>query len=201
MIYSATLMVLAILFLVNFVGRSLTPILPMQLQGIGIAKDRLSSSTGALISVYAVAAAFSAVFLGRATRGRSPAILLAATLLLGGFCVYPMAEVRSFVVFLVLAGLLGLTSGGSLTLCYTLGGLLAPPGSKGTAYGIFSGAALLGGAISPSVAPFLAQWDLRGIYYLDTLVFVGVGALLLLLHRWDPAFWSPREAVIRTHPT
>jgi DHA1 family multidrug resistance protein-like MFS transporter len=197
----ATLVVVAILFLVNFVGRSLTPILPLQLEGIGVPKDRLSSSTGALISTYAVAAAFSAVLLGRAARLRSPAVLLAASLLLGGLFVYPMAGVPSLPPFLALAAGLGLTSGGSLTLCYTLGGLQAPEHARGAAYGVFSGAALFGGAVSPSVAGYLARFDLRGIYYLDTAVFAGVGVFLLLLHHRDPGFWyggasrAPEEGV------
>jgi DHA1 family multidrug resistance protein-like MFS transporter len=192
----ATLVVLAVLFLVNFVGRSLTPILPLQLEGLGIPRDRLSSTTGLLISTYAIAAAFSAVLLGRATRGRSPTALLAATLLLGGLIVYPMANVSGLPPFLLLAGLLGIASGGSLTLCYTLGGLLAPKESRGTAYGVFSGAALFGGAVSPSIAGYLARWDFRDIYYLDTGVFLLVGAFLLVLDRWRPSFLYTTEKTL-----
>jgi MFS family permease len=55
-----------------------------------------------------------------------------------------------------------------------MGGLLVPATERTTAFGFFSGAALFGGALSPSVAGLLAHWELRGIYYLDT-------ALLLLL--------------------
>jgi DHA1 family multidrug resistance protein-like MFS transporter len=201
MLRMGTVVVIVILFLVNFVGRSLTPILPLQLEGIGIPRDRLSASTGALISVYAIAAAASAVLLGRAAKVRAPALLLAASLLLGGLCVYPMARVGSLPPFFALALCLGLTSGGSLTLCYTLGGLLSPKESRGAAYGILSGAALLGGAISPSVAGFLARWDLRGIYYLDTIVFVAVGAFLFGLHQWDPAFWARSEGIVSGHST
>ncbi|HWX24486.1 MAG TPA: MFS transporter [Vicinamibacteria bacterium] len=173
----------AVSFLVNFVGRSLTPILPLQLEGLGIPRDRLSSSTGALISTYAVAAALSAVLLGRASRSRAPGRLLPGTLLAGGLTVLPMAHVAGYSPFLVLAGLLGLASGGSLTLCYTLGGLLVPEAARATAFGFFSGAALFGGALSPSVAGFLAQWDYRGIYYLDTAILLGLGLGLGLSSR------------------
>jgi DHA1 family multidrug resistance protein-like MFS transporter len=161
-------------FLVNFVGRSLTPILPLQLEGLGIPHGRLSSSTGALISTYAVAAAISAVLLGRASRKRPPERLLPGTLLAGGLVVVPMALVSGLPPFLVLAALLGLASGGSLTLCYSLGALRAPEASRATAFGFLSGAALFGGAVSPSIAGLLARWDLRLIYYLDGLILLAL---------------------------
>ena len=90
-----------------------------------------------------------------------------------------MAAVSSFGALLVLAALLGLASGGSLTLCYTIGGLMVPAEVRTTAFGFFSGAALFGGAISPSIAGLLARWDLRGIYYLDTLLYVVLALALL----------------------
>ena len=59
-----------------------------------------------------------------------------------------MALVPSYGMILGLAVLLGLVSGGSLTLCYTIGGLMAPEAVRTTAFGFFSGAALFG-ALSP----------------------------------------------------
>jgi MFS family permease len=170
---------LVALFLVNFVGRSFTPILPLHLQDLGVSLASLASSTGLLISVYSIAAAVSATLLGRATRTRSPRQLLLLTLALGGLTVLPMAWVARFGPLLGLAALLGLVSGGSLTLCYTIGGLLAGPERKGTAFGVFSAAALFGGSVSPSVAGLLAGWNLRGIYYLDAALLLGLGGALV----------------------
>jgi DHA1 family multidrug resistance protein-like MFS transporter len=170
---------LVVLFLVNFVGRSFTPILPDHLRELGVSASRLAFATGLLVSVYSVAAALSAAVLGRASRTYSPRGLLVATLLLGAIVVLPMARVPSFSWVLALATLLGLASGGSLTLCYTIGGLMVPPDVKTTAFGFFSGAALFGGAVSPSVAGWLARSELRGIYYLDAALFVLLALALL----------------------
>ena len=83
---------------------------------------------------------------------------------------------------LLLAAGLGLTSGGALTLCYTIGGLLVPEGLRTTAFGFFSGAALFGGALSPWVAGELVRFDLRAIYHVDAALFallaLGLGGLL-----------------------
>jgi DHA1 family multidrug resistance protein-like MFS transporter len=184
---------LAVLFLVNFIGRSFTPILPLYIQGLGVPVSRLAVATGVLISLYSVAAAASAAGLGRISRQRSPRALLVATLVGGAVTVLPMAAASSFGGLLLLAVLLGLASGGSLTLCYTIGGLMAPEGIRTTAFGFFSGAALFGGAISPSVAGLLARWDLRAIYYLDAALFAALAVALLPGAR-------PRAAVASGEP-
>jgi DHA1 family multidrug resistance protein-like MFS transporter len=176
---------LIVLFFVNFVGRSFTPILPLHLERLGVPAPRLASATGALISVYSIAAALSATVLGRASRKLEPRRLLAASLLCGAATVAPMAAVSSFPGFLVLAVLLGLASGGALTLCYTIGGLMVPADVKTTAFGFFSGAALFGGALSPSVAGIIAHWQLLGIYWTDAALFAGLAIALLRSPRPD----------------
>jgi DHA1 family multidrug resistance protein-like MFS transporter len=170
---------LAVLFFVNFVGRSFTPILPLHLGELGVPAHKLASSTGLLISVYSVAAAASATLLGRASKTRPPRQLLLATLVGGAVTVLPMAWVGRFPSMVGLAALLGLVSGGSLTLCYTIGGLLAGPERRATAFGFFSAAALFGGSVSPSVAGLLAGWRLRGIYYLDAALLLALSCALL----------------------
>ena len=176
---------LVVLFFVNFVGRSFTPILPLHLERLGVGSGRVASATGGLISSYAVAAALSAGLFGRASRRFSPRRLLTASLFGGAVVVGPMTTVASFRGFLVLAVLLGLASGGALTLCYTIGGLMVPAEVKTTAFGLLAGAALFGGALSPSVAGLLAGFSLLGIYWLDAAIFLGL-ALVVLPSAWRP---------------
>jgi DHA1 family multidrug resistance protein-like MFS transporter len=188
---------LAILFLVNFVGRSFTPILPLHLQQLGVPAGRLALSTGAAISLYSVAAAISAASLGKASRRRAPRTLLALSLLAGAVTVLPMALIGSFPAFVALAVLLGLASGGALTLCYTMGGLMVPAERRTLAFGFFSGAALFGGAVAPTMAGLVAHWDLRGIYYLDAVVFFALSLALLPGLTAGPV---PRAAVASPPP-
>jgi DHA1 family multidrug resistance protein-like MFS transporter len=170
---------LVVLFIVNFIGRSFTPILPQYLQLLGVPRDRLASSTGLLISLYSVAAALSATTLGKATPHHLLRSMLVVTLVGGGGLVLPMGRVGSFSGMLTLGVLLGLVAGGSLTLCYTMGGLLVPADRRTTAFGFFSGAALFGGSVSPAFAGWLARWDLRAIFYADTALYVLLAAALL----------------------
>lgn len=173
------LALLVVLFVVNFIGRSFTPILPLHLALLGLPDARLASATGVLISAYSVAAAASAWGLGRLSRTRSPRSLLAATLVGGAAIVAPMALVPSYEAMLALAVLLGLVAGGSLTLSYTIGGLMVPEAVRTTAFGFFSGAALFGGAIAPTVAGLVAHFALRGIYFVDAALYLALTLALL----------------------
>jgi MFS family permease len=90
-----------------------------------------------------------------------------------------MGQAPSFPIFLALAVLLGLASGGALTLCYTIGGQLVPAEHKTTAFGFFAGAALFGGAVSPSVTGVLAHHDLLLVYSVNAAIFLGLALALL----------------------
>lgn len=176
---AGVLPLLAVLFLVNFVGRSFTPILPMQLGRLGVERDALASSTGLLISIYSICAAASATLLGRASRTRPPRTMLVVALAAGAVTVLPLAWAGSFPAFVAFASLLGLASGGALTLCYTIGGLMVPAAHRTAAFGFFSAAALFGGSVSPSVAGAIAHWDLKGVYFVDAAIFVVLAGSLL----------------------
>jgi DHA1 family multidrug resistance protein-like MFS transporter len=170
---------LVVLFVVNFIGRSFTPILPLHLASLGLPDARLASATGVLIAAYSLAAAASAFVLGRLSRQHSPRSLLLATLVGGALIVAPMALVPSFELVLTLAVLLGLVAGGSLTLCYTIGGQMVPESVRTTAFGFFSGAALFGGAIAPTVAGLVAHVALRGIYLVDAVLYLALAVGLV----------------------
>jgi len=106
-------------------------------------------------------------------------MLLIASLVGGAALVLPMALVSNYASFMALAILLGLAAGGSLTLCYTIGGLLVEADHRGAAFGYFSAAALFGGALSPTVAGALSHWGLRWIFYLDGALYVVLALALL----------------------
>jgi DHA1 family multidrug resistance protein-like MFS transporter len=169
---------LVVLFLVNFVSRSFSPILPLHLATLGVDPARLAGATGLMIALYSLAAAASATLLGRAARQQSPVALLSASLLAGSACIAPLGIAPGYGPMLALAVVAGLASGGALTLCYTIGGLLAPHEQRGSAFGFFSAAALFGGAVAPAVAGVLAHLDLTAIFWVDAALYLGLAAAL-----------------------
>ena len=171
---------MAVLFLVNFVARSFTPVLPQQIEGLGVTPSRIALATGLLISLYSVAAAASAALLGRAARTVAPRRLLLSSVAAAAALLAPIAWASSFGALLLLAVLLGLAFGGSLTLGYTIGDGLAPAGRRGAVFGYFTGAALFGGAVAPLVAGALARFSLTAIYYFDAALCVLLAAALAM---------------------
>jgi MFS transporter, DHA1 family, multidrug resistance protein len=186
---------MAVLFLVNFVSRSFTPVLPQQIERLGIATARVAFATGVLVSFYSIAAAVSAMLVGRAPERWGARRLMMVSVLLAAVLLAPIPRLSSFPMLLTLATLLGLVFGGSLTLGYTVGDRLAPGERRGTVFGYFTGAALFGGAIAPLVAGVLARWDLAGIYYVDTAICLLLAAVLAL-----PGPLPPGAAAVASRP-
>jgi MFS family permease len=60
---------------------------------------------------------------------------------------------------------------------------MVPDGIRTTAFGFFSGAALLGGALSPTFAGLIAHVSLRGIYWVDAALYLALAAILLNARR------------------
>ncbi|MEO8361140.1 MAG: MFS transporter [Vicinamibacteria bacterium] len=170
-------------FFVNFASRSFTPILPGQLADFGVPKVALAVSTGILISVYSVAAAASSFMFGKWATVIAPVWLLALSL--GGslFSAISMTRVPTFGGFLVVAAMYGLVSGGSLTLGYTIGSKRFSEASRGASFGKLSGAALVGGAVSPALAAWVARGAMADVYWMNALVYVVLIAVALLFLR------------------
>lgn len=163
-------------FFVNFASRSFTPILPTQLRTFGVPSASLALSTGILISVYSVAAAASSFGFGRLASTIEPIRLLGVSLLLSLLAAIWMAYVETFEAFLGVAVVFGLVSGGSLTLGYSIGSRSFSEAARGASFGKLSGAALIGGAVSPSIAAFVARWRLEDVYWMNAAIY----ALLIL---------------------
>ncbi len=163
-----------VVFFVNFASRSFTPILPAQLEAFGVAHSSLAMSTGILISVYSIAAAVSSFGFGRLAARIDPVRLIGLSLFLSLFAAIAMAYVSTFVTFLGVALGYGLVSGGGLTLGYSIGSRRFPEASRGASFGRLSGAALIGGAIAPAIAAFVARSALEDVYWMNALIYVAL---------------------------
>lgn len=173
---------MGVVFFVNFASRSFTPILPGQLASFGVKHAALALSTGILISVYSVAAAASSFGFGRLASRHDPVSLLGLSL--GGslLAAVAMAYAPTFEVFLGVALVYGLISGGSLTLGYTIGSRRFGEASRGAYFGRLSGASLIGGALAPAIAAFVARGAMERVYWMNALIYLGlIGAASVML--------------------
>ena len=183
------------LFLVNLVDRSFPTVIPLLVQSmVGDAPDRVATTSGVIITCYALAAALSAYLLGRLAARRRPSRLLVAVL--SGSCLLTalMALCRTPAQFLALRILAGLLVGGALTLGYTAGGALIPPEKRASLYGILSSAALLGGAVGPMASGVLVGIHLRAPFVAASLTYVALAFWVVGRMGDLPVFGRPPEA-------
>lgn len=168
-----------VVFFVNFASRSFTPILPAQLESFGVARASLALNTGLLISVYSIAAAASSFGFGKWAASIDPVRLISVSLGFSVIAAAAMAYATTFQAFLGVAVLYGLISGGSLTLGYTIGARRFDEATRGASFGKLSGAALVGGAVSPALAAFVARSSLASVYWMNAFIYAVLIAVAL----------------------
>ncbi len=178
---------MAVIFVLQFVDRSLGPILPLYLSELGGGPDRVALVSGVIFSTIAVAAAIGHRF-SHLLLLRHPARVIMATgavaaaAALGLFVGWP-----HLAVLLLAAAAFGASIGTAMTAAYATGGDVMPAEARGTGFGVLSSASLAAMALSPMAAGFIGAQS-------RVLVFAVDVALLLLLALFVRRSMSPREA-------
>jgi DHA1 family multidrug resistance protein-like MFS transporter len=183
--------VVVLLLIAQFLDRSLALLIPLRVAHLPDI-DAIAATSGLIISVAAIAATFSANLVARLSRGIPSGRLLAIGLLAGGPLCGAMALANGWISLLVLRSLVGLCLGGTITLAYSLGGLIVPGDNRGAAFGWLALGVQVGTALSPLATGALAAVSLPGAFLFDGgLAWVAVALLAFgareLLSRNEPA--------------
>lgn len=169
--------VAGLLMAIQFLDRSMGPIIPLYVSLLGTPDERVAKTAGLIISAGALAAALSSLIAGDRLNKMSPKRLLISTLFCGGLVCVPLAFVQTAPQLLVLRALLGLLVGGAITITYAIGAQGIPARARGASFGLFSSAGLLGGSLGPIVAGLLTRYSLRTVF----LVNAGLYGLIIPL--------------------
>jgi DHA1 family multidrug resistance protein-like MFS transporter len=156
--------VMALLFVAQFIDRGLALLIPLQVAHLpGI--EKIAATSGAIVSIGAIAATASANVAARLAREVPAARILLIGLLLGGPLCAAMALPRGWVLLLVLRLFTGLCLGAAITLTYSLGAAIVPAEHRGAAFGWLGLGLQIGTAASPlaSVAAALLLFAGRGL--------------------------------------
>jgi DHA1 family multidrug resistance protein-like MFS transporter len=183
--YPNFLLVLALLLIGQFIDRGLALLIPLHVAHMpGL--EAIAATSGAIISVAAIAATASSNLAARLARGVPTTRLLMAGFLAGGPLCAAMALAHGWPSLLVLRTLVGFCFGGAITLAYALGAEIVPAEHRGAAFGWLALGVQFGTATSPLVMGGLAAISLPGAYVLDgALAWVGA-ALLVFGWRVQP---------------
>ena len=169
--YPAFWIMVAVMFLVSFVERSFSPVVPLYILTLGTGIDNAARTAGTIISLGLFAEAVSATVLGSRLRKAPPRALLLWRLAGGALLCVPMGLVWATPQLLALRIALGLLAGGCMVVVYTLGSQIIPAETRATSFSFLASAALLGGATGPTIAGLLTHLSIRTIFFFNSFLY------------------------------
>jgi DHA1 family multidrug resistance protein-like MFS transporter len=167
-------LMMAVIFGLQFVDRSFGPVLPLYVEMSGVAHAQVPFLSGILFSIMACAGAVGHHICGRLLQ-RFPARRVIATGVSAAAASSVLFALSAHVVAMSCAALLvGIGIGAATTAAYSVAGGVIPDGAHGASFGVLTSASLVGMATSPFIAGFLSGTSIRFVF----LVNVALMALL-----------------------
>ena len=174
------ILLLAVVFGLQFVDRSFGPVLPLFVAELGTPVTRVPIVSGVLFSIAATTGALGHHFCGRLLRRSSARRVIAGSSAIGaaGAGIYVLA--RSPWLLVLGTPIFGVAIGVATTAAYTAASSLMPTTGRGAGFGLLTTASLAGLALSPIVNGILGATSIRAVFLLDT---VGLMTLAVLVSR------------------
>jgi MFS transporter, DHA1 family, multidrug resistance protein len=170
--------VMALLFVAQFIDRGLALLIPLQVAHLPDI-EKIAAVSGTIVSIGAIAATTSANVAARLAREIPAARILLIGLFVGGPLCAAMALPRGWLVLLVLRLLTGLCLGAAITLTYSLGATIVPAEHRGAAFGWLGLGLQIGTAASPLASGMIAAASIPGAFVFDGALAWVAAALLL----------------------
>jgi MFS family permease len=168
------LVLMAVIFVAQFVDRSFGPILPLYLEQIGVAHARVAAAAGAIFSVAALAGALGHHMCGRLLVRYAPRVVIGAGAAAACAGSASMAIAPGVWWMTPATALFGVGVGLAMTAAYASAASVIPPGSHGTGFGVLTSGSLAGLAVSPVVAGVLGAMSLRAVFVVDAVMMAGL---------------------------
>jgi MFS family permease len=174
-------LLMCVIFGLQFVERSFGPILPLYLTAIGVPLANVAVTSGVMFSLSAIAGAIGNTFCATLIRRVTARVIIGVGGLLAGAAVLTFVVVPFVPVLYVASTVLGVAIGASMTAAYTAGGGVIPPEARATGFGFLTAASLFGISISPIVAGIVARTSMIAVFVFDAIVLGAVGVAVTRL--------------------
>jgi MFS family permease len=156
--------------------------------------DQLGLMTGLLLGIGSAATALSALMSGRLARRISTRTLLIGSLACGCISLPILAAAGSVWQFIGLRIVMGLLTGGMLTLAYAHVSTLLPSDELSGSFSMFASVAMVASAVGPfSLSPLASTLGLRSPLIAGAVAFGACLLLLLVVGRAATARTVPRR--------
>jgi DHA1 family multidrug resistance protein-like MFS transporter len=171
-------LLMAVVFGLQFVDRSFGPVLPLYISELGTAIEAVPILSGVLFSIAAGAGAVgNHVCRGLLARASARAVIAgSAATAAAGTLTYVFAGGTG--LLLIGTPILGLAIGAASTAAYTAASAVLPAEARGAGFGLLTTGSLAGLAISPIVCGLLGTLSLRAVFVLDTLALLLIAGMV-----------------------
>ncbi|MGH9371722.1 MAG: MFS transporter [Vicinamibacterales bacterium] len=172
------ILLMAVVFGLQFVDRSFGPVLPLYLAQLGAPMDRVPLIAGILFSIAAATGALGNQLCGWLLRRTSPRAVIAGSAAVGaaGALVYAVAPQQGW-LFLA-TPLFGVAMGTATTSTYTAASAVMPSMARGAGFGLLTTASLIGVALSPIMSGILGATSIRAVFLLDLFALIALAVMV-----------------------
>jgi MFS family permease len=169
------ILMMAVIFGLQFVDRSFGPILPLYVEQLGVSHERVAIVSGVLFSVMAATGALGHHLCGRLLKRHSTRAVIAGAAIVGAFA--SLLFVSSSLWLLALASAaFGVGIGAAMTASFSAAGAVIPHGAHGTSFGVLTSASLVGMATSPFFAGLVGGTSIRVVFLVNVAMMAGCAA-------------------------
>jgi DHA1 family multidrug resistance protein-like MFS transporter len=168
-------LLMLVIFAVQFVDRSFGPILPLYIERLGVSHARVALVAGIIFSIAAFAGAAGHHLCGRLLANHSARRVISGGAAASCAGSVLMALAPNAWLMAVATGAFGLGAGLAMTASYTVAALVIPAGAHGSGFGVLTSASLTGLAVSPVVSGLLGdESTMRLVFVVDAVMMAGL---------------------------
>jgi DHA1 family multidrug resistance protein-like MFS transporter len=174
----------AIIFVGQYVERVFWPLAPLLVVEMEPGSEQVGLMTGLVLGIGSAATALSALVCGRLARRVSARTLLLGSLACGVLTLPLLAMMDSFWAFMAARVVMGLLTGGIITLAYAHVSTLLPSDRLSASFSMFASVAMIASAVGPLLMSTLATMaGLRSPLLVGALGFACCFVVLLVVGR------------------
>lgn len=164
------ILMMAVIFGLQFVDRSFGPVLPLYVEQVGTSPANVPLVSGLLFSVMACTGALGHHFCGRLMRRYPTRLVIAGGSAVAAVSCGLIALSGHMMLIMAASATFGLGIGAAMTASYSAAGAVIPAGAHGAGFGVLTSASLVGMATSPFIAGLLSVRSIRVVFLVDLAV-------------------------------
>jgi DHA1 family multidrug resistance protein-like MFS transporter len=172
------ILMMAVIFGLQFVDRSFGPVLPLYVEQAGVTHSNVAVISGVLFSIMACTGALGHHFCGRLMRRFPTRHVIAGGAFVAAAGSGILGASGNVWVMTAASALFGIGVGAAMTASYSAAGAVIPAGAHGTGFGVLTSASLVGMASSPFVAGIVGGSSIRIVFFLNLVLMTVLGAFV-----------------------